>query len=427
MTTAKAWYPAISVAAWIIIAPAEVAAGAEAPGVQRYAVVVQETVGIRRFSYPVSVLLPLSAPIKDTDHFRLLDQGKPVPAQFRPHGDFSQGIRAVRLDFNVDHAPYQTHEYTVEYGLDVQPPLQVGGMKVVAEAGRFRVVHSQALEFIVPRNLVGLLRGVKTPQGDYLRADSAGLLIRSKNHIIHRAGGLGPHGKPAVPSRVKAGPLASAIRFASTETLGGRHRVRSVVTLEFPRSKSWVQVDWAVDDPDRCVAGLGADLHLRLRGEPALVDFGAGTYVYAHLRKGQAAILRHNRTRSRRPAWETLVGPAAAPTPYVVAQRLPSQKAAGLPAVAEGWAHVMDRQRCTAVAVADFANPKEAADITIDADGRLRLWKHFARQGKQPPKGPKKLRFWLHFVAMPVQVGAVTSPQAMLAPLRAKVRPRRQK
>jgi hypothetical protein len=87
----------------------------------------------------------------------------------------------------------------------------------------------------------------------------------------------------------------------------------------------------------------------------------------------------------------------------------------------------MDRQRCTVLAVADFTNPKEEADITIDADRRLRFWKSFVRKGKQPPKGPKKLTFWLHFVDMPVQVGAVTSPQAMLAPLSVEVRPGRHK
>ena len=38
-----------------------------------------------------------------------------------------------------------------------------------------------------------------------------------------------------------------------------------------------------------------------------------------------------------------------------------------------------------------------------------------------PPPGPKKITFWLHFVGMPVHVGAATSPQAMLAPLRVTV------
>jgi hypothetical protein len=76
----------------------------------------------------------------------------------------------------------------------------------------------------------------------------------------------------------------------------------------------------------------------------------------------------------------------------------------------------MDRRRCTALAVADFApGPSE---IAVDAGGRLRFGRTYSG------KGAKALRFWLHFVGMPAHVGALTSPQSMLAPLEVKV-PRR--
>jgi hypothetical protein len=54
------------------------------------------------------------------------------------------------------------------------------------------------------------------------------------------------------------------------------------------------------------------------------------------------------------------------------------------------------------------------------AGGHLVFEGSFLREKTDPgaPKGPKKtLRFWLHFVTTPIQVGAVTSPQSMLAPL----------
>jgi len=93
---------------------------------------------------------------------------------------------------------------------------------------------------------------------------------------------------------------------------------------------------------------------------------------------------------------------AGATVPYVVAS--PGARPA------EGWAHVMDSRRCTAVAVEGFATAAKRdspAEIAVDADGSLRLWR----------VGTKQLRFWLHFVGMPVHAGAATSPQAMLAPL----------
>jgi hypothetical protein len=171
--------------------------------------------------------------------------------------------------------------------------------------------------------------------------------------------------------------------------------------------------------PQGSVGGLGAELNLNVEGEPTLVDFGAGSLVYAALRLGQAAVLRAGSlpggADADRPRWETLVGPADRPHPYVVAPRVARGPGA------EGWAHVMDRQRATAVAVAGFADAGQAGEIAVGADGRLRVWKEFARGGTAPPPGPKKLTFWLHFVPMPVQVGAATSPQAMLAPLQVTV------
>jgi hypothetical protein len=393
---------------------------AEPAGVHRLEVVVQESAGIRRFGYPVTVILPLAEPVGDVRRFRLLEKGKPVVAQFRPHGDTRQGIHKVSLDFNASHAPRETRTYVVEYGPKVEPgPTPSRGMKVVVEDDQFRVVHSPALQFVVPRNLLGLLRGVKTAATDYLRPDSAGLLIRYKDDILFRAGGLGSFGEPTVARIVKQGPLASTLRFETTEALRGGRSVASAVTLDFPLSKSWVKVTWTVDDPQGLVAGLGADLNLHVRGELALVDFGAGSYVYAHLGKGQTALLRALEPRRKRnrkvPAWETLVGRTGALKPYVVGEET----------AAEGWAHVMDKERCTAVALAEFTGEKGEAEIAIDAGGRLRVWKHFVLKGQDPPAGRKTITFWLHFVSMPVQVGAVTSPQAMLAPLQVKVRHQR--
>jgi hypothetical protein len=385
----------------------------ESPGVQRFTVTVAETAGIRRFGYPVRVVLSLPQPVKDTEHFRLLEGGKPVAAQFRPHGDKDQGFRAVGLDFNVNHAPLETREYVVEFGPGVERGQEPqGGMTVETTADEFRVVHSSDLQFTVPRNLTGLLGQVKTSKTEYLRPDSFGLVIRNKDEKRTRAGCFGPDGAPAGGRVVKSGPLATTLRFEGTQPLPGNRTVKSVVELEFPRSKSWVQVTWQVDDAAGVVAGLGADLNLNVQGEPTLVDFGAGSLVYAALKKGQTATLRSGPESK----WETLLGPSESLKPYVVAGRDPVK--------AEGWAHIMDRQRCTAVAIADFAAPGQQAEIAVDADGRLQLWKDFIAAGANPPPAAKKITFWLHFVGMPVHVGAATSPQAMLAPLQVSVRPR---
>ena len=70
----------------------------------------------------------------------------------------------------------------------------------------------------------------------------------------------------------------------------------------------------------------------------------------------------------------------------------------------------MDKQRATAIAVAGFGAASHDR-IEVSADGRLRIRRDFLRGGE------RSLHFWLHFVTMPVQVGAATSPQAMQSPL----------
>jgi hypothetical protein len=388
----------------------------EKPGeVTRLHLTVTETAGIRRFGYPIHVALPLAQALPEGMAFRLLEDGKPVAAQFRPQE------RTLHLDFNAGHAPLEKRAYVVEYGRNLPVgPEPKGGMQVETMGDALKVAHSAALEFEVPRDLLGLLRQVRAGKTEYLRPGSPGLWIRYKDHIHYRAGGFGPAGVPTVSRVTRRGPFAAALRFEGTEALRGGRSVASVVEMEFPRSKSWVGVTWTVADPNGYVAGLGAELYLNVQGEPTLVDFGAGSYVYAPLRSGQSARMRAGFLGRTPPEnallWETLVGPAGALKPYVVA---PADER-GTPA--EGWAHVMDRTRCTAVAVADFAAQGQESEMTIDADGRLQLWRSFAPEGGGVSPGPKRLSFWLHFVSMPVHVGAATSPQAMLAPLQVEVK-----
>src|SRR5690242_4405423 len=90
-------------------------AAADEPAVRRLDLVVRETAGIRRFGYPVTVVLPPEA-ARAGNRFRLLENGKPVAAQFRRVAGKDGGDAAVYLDFNVSHAPLEKRTYRVEYG-----------------------------------------------------------------------------------------------------------------------------------------------------------------------------------------------------------------------------------------------------------------------------------------------------------------------
>jgi hypothetical protein len=339
--------------------------------------VVTETAGIRRFNYPVNAKLPGGVTVG-----RLLEDGKAVPAQF---GD-------GEVDFGVSLGPFEKREYTVESGAAAAP-----GATVREEGEHLVVGYTPSLQWVVPRNLLGFLHAVRTPRWDYLRPGSMGLYLRYRDDIIYRAGGAGPYGAPTKVRIVKQGQFATVLEFTGTEALRGGRSVASTVWMEFPRTKSWVKASWRIEDPDAFVTGQGLELNLNLAAEPVLVDFGGGSMVYGRLQAGQGAALAADPK-----SWRVVLGPAAGMEPYVSGR-----------GVAEGWAHVMDRERATAAALEDFGRRSDR--IEAFADGRLRIFREHAGAGT------KTLTFWLHFVSMPVQVGAATSPQSMLAPLKVEV------
>jgi hypothetical protein len=370
---------------------------------------LRETAGLRRFGYPVQAILPQ---VHIGNHFRLSRAGKVVSAQFRAI-DGPDGGPAVALDFNASPGPLETENYAITYGADVEHgPEPQPGMRVEKLEGAFRVWNGSLLEYVVPDNLRGFLKYVGNAHLAFLAEQGEGLLIRSKDDMQYKVGSNGPGGTPTRASVAREGPMAVSLRFESSEALGDNRSLKSAATLTFPSSKSWVETTWTVDDPEGLVAGLGVDLALAVEGNPTLVDLGASDTVYGQLRRKDRMELRAGEAP----------GFPAEPGPWSVLKGTPDQLellAAPPPAArfpAQGWAHVIDASRCTALALAGFGR-KSRDRIEVNASGRVRLWRDFAGKGAAAAPGPKSLTFWFHFVTNPVQVGAATSPQAMLAPL----------
>src|SRR5262249_28603777 len=266
--------------------------------------------------------------VRGTSELQLWEGGKPVPAQFDRHGQ--------QVDFNVSLGPFEHRDYTVTL-VERRPPDNRDAVREDGDA--FVVSYTPSLQFVVPRNLLGLLRSVKTPKSDYLKPHSQGLLLRYRDDIIYRAGGAGPDGVPTASSAIKQGPLSTVLEFRSTEALRSSRSVESRVRMEFPRSKSWVKTTWTVEDPDALVIGLGADVSLNAEADPVMTDFGVGTWIYAALRpgaRGGAAKPASATLLADPQSWRVLLGNE----PY----------GDGKSGTAEGWAHVMDRERATAAA-----------------------------------------------------------------------------
>jgi hypothetical protein len=351
--------------------------GAGAFGLTGQTFRVRETAGLRRFGYPVRTSFRST---KTT--LRLLENNKPIPAQFTQLEN-----NQTDLDFNVSLGPLETREYRIEDG---QGPAPKQGLTLEQTAKSFRVKHPGGLTWEIPKNMLGLLSSVRGGRTTYLREGSQGLVLNYRDDTEYRAGGFGHWGVPTEGRVIKSGPLACALRFESMEGLRSSRSVKSVVEMHFPLSKSWVEVRWSVVDPERLVSGLLVDLSLDVEGEPTLVDFGAGGTVYAALHKSQHIVLKTGDS-----SWSVLLNGE----PYAVGK-----------SVADGWAHIMDTQRATAIAVADFGSATNG--IAISADGHVIIRRDFSSGGE------RVMKFWAHFVTMPVQVGAATSPQSMQSPLK---------
>lgn len=350
-----------------LLAPAATAAADDV----KVTFAVRETAGIRRFGYPVHAKLTLPRDAGDKDRFRLLIDGKAAPAQFTPSGG-----RTVDVDFALNCGPLEKKSLTLECGEKVEPgPEPKGGMKLTAAQG-VHTVRSGGLECVVDP-AYALLRSVKNGKLEYLHAGKP----------------LAEADRPKV-SAVRSGPLAVCLRAAGKGV---------TVEFTFPRSKSWVEVVVTLDDPDGAVESYSAELPLTLAGKPTLADFGGGSSVYTTLTGSQGAELRGDDRQKQR--WAVYTGDKGKSSAFVVPP--PDSDAR-----AEGWAHVMDAERCTAAAVDRFGRGVADA-MAVKADGTLTLSRRWAKGAK----GAKTYRFWLHFVPMPVQVGALTSPQSMMTPL----------
>lgn len=381
---------------------------------------VQETAGIRRFGYPVEATLKLPNSVPDKTRFRLLEKGKPVAAQFRSLSN-KESSNQRRLNFNVSLLPGRSKQFTVEYGEDVpaETPQRRGGLTFNETNDVYMVSHAPHLHWTISKELQGLLPSLKAGGVEQMRNDSPGLILHgndSRKYVIGNE-------IPMCSQVIRKGPIAIDLRFEQTQEIDSLPGVHTTVNLQFVNSKSWVRVDWVVDDPNGRVSKLESLLHVNLDKPQGrnrtLVDFGATSYVYVALNEGQYAdLITASRLINEGPPkspkhvfWRVRRGKLPRPETFVIGLK----NATTFP---EGWAHLMDRQKCLAVAVADFAR-SSSDQIGISADGTLSLKRRYSERSAQ---GKKHYRFWLHFVSNPPHVSAATSPQSMQLPLEVRIR-----
>lgn len=348
--------------------------------------------------------------------FRLREGANPVPAQFRQEPT-DGGPAEWWLDFNLSMTPNEVRTLTLEYGPDVTADAEPGGLELKQTPDGFEIRNNPHLTWTAGRDLFGLVKSVDAGDLQYLRGEGVRLGIEGPNGLLHAR-----ELKMVAPRVIRSGPLAVAIRYEFVPTAGPLAETKSTVDLTFPVSKSWVQVDWKIDDPRQAVRSVRAEIAQKLAAPteegPTLVDFGASSLVYMSLGPEARGKLQASRAAAPpngplRPSWEVLRGDKKGFKPFVV------QAAGHDRAEAEGWAHIMDRSRCLALAMDEFGDVGEDS-IELTAKGDITLARKFSTDGPDRPV-TKSFRFWLHFVGFPPHVTAATSPQSMLSPLTVRI------
>ncbi len=375
---------------------------------ERVKVEVRETGGWSRPVYPCTLTLerPTSRPPL---HFRLVDESS-RPLVVQADAEVRGNTTRWWLAFSVSLKPYQRRVLTLEIGPEVAPsPRRPRGHILGVSAGHFQIINAPHLVWTVPTRIGPFLQALKFGGREHLNGPTAQLVIRTRSGRTLPLGGP----KAANWNPIRRGPLAVTLSGRQSVSVNDSATIDSRVELDFPVSRSWVRLDWQLEDPGDAVAEISLDVNLNLDAptadNPTLVDFGAGTWVYARLGPGQVASLEARRPVSGQvdgaASWKVLRGTAKTSKPFVVSNPKRSERA-------EGWVHLMDRRRCLALAVGSFGREQFEA-IETTAEGGVRIRRVFAMRNSGTGKS---LRVWLHFVGFPPQQSAATSPRHMQTP-----------
>ena len=370
------------------------APGSGAPKTGELALTVTETLGERRFGYPVTAHVPLpQGTLPDAEHVALDRAGQPLRGtQFDVRSKWPDGsVQWLDTSFNLSPGPLSEERLTLRYGPDVPGEPRARGV-VEETPGAFNIRNTYRVPRIGPVFLDSVRYGAeRLRQGAYWTVDGEG------GPLTLATGG---------ESRVVApGPVNAVVERTGAYEGGGK-RLPYRLTLAQPNSKSWIDASLHLDDASGIVRRISVSMPYALQKSPSRWDAGVGSWVYGTLPKeGQVRL-----EVSKGAAWSIFTGPGNDPAAAYA-------RGAGSRSRFEGWGHLIDGG-AGGLAVAwgspDWTRERNPlpGEVRMTGDGDLTLsWQISG-------KGPHTVRALFHHVADPVPVTAVTSPAAMLHPLR---------
>ena len=204
---------------------------------------------------------------------------------------------------------------------------------------------------------------------------------------------------------VKRGPLVVAVKYTGSLRLEKDARAPFSLTVEMPNSKSWVKLQASVDDPTLAIRDLAINLPLALGPFPWVWDFGTTRWTYGSMRAATDSVIMNDTVGATGTGeWTVSSGPKG--------RELASETSAADGATFGGWGHVQGAREVVAYAIEGARTRRGTYRIALDGTGQATF-----QLSPPAPQTKHELTVYVHFVSTPVQIGAATSPAAILSPL----------
>ena len=355
---------------------------------------VRETLGIRRFGYPVTAVIPLPpGGIQTTKQVRLANaDGKPIPAQITASAKHEDGsLKQIEVDFNLSPGPLEESNLRLEYGIGVSAVEPKQGLTFSESEDAFQVSA-----YTVRKDARPLIASVRYGR-EYLRPGGLGV-------VAWRDGTELPlHTAKRNWTVEKQGPFQVRLRCDGVYAAqGAAAELPFTLSVEFVSSKSWVGLRHAI----KPAAKPGEQIELGIVGDfkldgRLLWDTDCSYWLYGVLEAGEQM---HFATGME--GWSCRLGKVGQELLY--ARHAPENKRA------RGWGHFQEARENGNVIAFGFGGSATTGEYSfkLGGDGKLLM-----RGTVAAASAPVELDAFFHFIPVPTQHTARTSPSAMMSPL----------
>jgi hypothetical protein len=341
------------------------------------------------------VPFPTGALAKATNA-RLMSGDAEVPAQFSAEAQWpDQSVQWLDVDFNASLTPAEFHTYRVEYGAGVKPASPPRGLTVTEDSTTVQAGQVKFSKLAVP-----LILSVKY-RGEDIAPGANGIAVTDASGVEHD---LTNADAPKIEI-LKPGPLYVMVRYTGRIAIDANYRTPYSITVEMPNSKSWVKVTAAVEDSQKRLRELVFHSPLALGALPWVWDFGTDRWTYGSLHAGTDAVVLVQAIKpGAATEWHVDTSSNAKAQPFETGT-LESPKRVR-------WGHIQDGKEGIAFGLETPDKQAGTSKITLRGNGEVSF--SFA---PATPVTEHRITVYQHFVTAPVQIGAVTTPSSMLAPL----------